>query len=83
MCAGSVSVGSYNVVGNLVGVLVGGGKIVCALARITLVDRPSVGTLGSGVAGDRGRSTLDNGVSVAIEFDVPWWRIGRRISSSF
>ena len=70
MFAGAV--GSCNVVGIQVGVLVGGGAIECALVRVTLGDGPSVGTLGSGVAGDRGRSTLGDGVSVAIGFDVPW-----------
>jgi hypothetical protein len=56
---------------------------VHVLAFVTLGDGPSVGTLGSSVAGDRGRSTLSDGVSVVIEFDVPWWEIGRRISCSF
>jgi hypothetical protein len=59
-----------------------GGKL-CALVRITLGDGPSVGTLGSGMAGDPGHSTLADGVSVAIGFDVPWWRIGQRIAHSF
>ncbi len=63
--------------------LVGGGAIEHALAPVTLGDGPSVGTLGSGAVGDCGRSTLDDGMSVAIGFDVPWWRIGRRISCSF
>ncbi len=63
--------------------LVGERAIECALASITLGDGPSVGTLGSGVAGDRGRCTLGDGVSVAIGFDVPWWRTGIRISCRF
>ncbi len=45
---------------------VGEGAIVRALARVTLGDGPSVGTLGSGVVGDCGHSTLGNGVSVMI-----------------
>jgi hypothetical protein len=43
-----------------------GGAIERALARVTLGDGPSIGTLGSGVADDHGRSTLGDGVSVAI-----------------
>jgi hypothetical protein len=81
MFAGAVR--SCNVVGIQVGLLVGGGAIERALVRITLGDGPRIGTLGSGVAGNRGRSTLGDGVSVAIGFDVPWWRTGRRISHSF
>jgi hypothetical protein len=64
MFAGAV--GSCNVVGIQVGVIVGGGAIKHALARVTLGDGPSVGTLGSGMAGDLGCSTLGDGVSVAI-----------------
>ncbi len=81
MFAGAL--GSCNVVGIQIGVLVGGGAIEHALACVTLSDGPSVGTLGSGVVGDRGRSSLSDGVSVAIGFDVPWWRTGRRISRRF
>ena len=75
MFAGAL--GSCNVVGIQIGVLVGGGAIEHALARVTLSDGPSIGTLGSGVVGDRGHSSLGDGVSVAIGFDVPWWRTGR------
>jgi hypothetical protein len=39
-------------------VCVGGGAIVRALAHFTLGDGPSVGTLGSGVVGDCGGTTL-------------------------
>jgi hypothetical protein len=81
MFAGAV--GSCDVVGIHVGVLVGGGAIECALAHVALSDGPSIGTLGSGVVGDCGKSILGDGVSVAIGFDVPWWRTGRRISRSF
>ncbi len=63
--------------------LVGGGAIERALAHVTLGDGPSIGTLGSGVAGNHGRSTLGDGVSVAIGFDVPLWRTGRRMSRRF
>ncbi len=74
------TVGSCNMIGIQVGVLVGGGVTVRALARVTLGDGPNVGTLGSGVVGDGGRSTLGDGMSVAIGFVVPWWRVVRRIS---
>jgi hypothetical protein len=77
------AVGSCNVVGVLVGVLVGGGEVERALARVILGDGPSVGTLGSGVVGNPGHNTLGDGVSVGIGFDVPWWSTGRRISRSF
>jgi hypothetical protein len=77
------ALGSCDVVGVQFGLLVGEGAIVRALAQVTRGDGLSVGTLVSGVAGDHGCSTLGDGVSVAIGFDVPWWRIGRRISRSF
>jgi hypothetical protein len=56
---------------------------VHALARVTLDDGASVDTLGSGIVGNRGCSTVGDVVSVAIGFVVPWWRIGRKISHSF
>ncbi len=64
------AVGSCNVVGIRVRVHFGGGAIVCALACITLGDGPSVGNLVSGMVGNRGHSTLGDGMSVAI-----WRRI--------
>ncbi len=70
------AMGSCNVVGIQVGVHAGGGAIVCALARVTLGDRPSVDRLGYGVVGEPGRSTLGDGMSVGTEFNVPWWKIG-------
>ncbi len=81
MFAGAVE--SCDKVGIQVGVLVGGEAIERALACVTLGDVPSIGTLSSGMADDHGCSTLGDGVSVTIEFDVPWWRTGRRISRSF
>ncbi len=60
-----------------------GGAIEHVLARVTLSDGPSVGTLGFSVVGGHGQSSLGDGVSVAIGFDVPWWRTGRRISRRF
>ncbi len=77
------AIGLCNSVGIQVGVHVVGGATVHALACVTLGDGPSVGTLDSSMVGDHGRSTLGDGVSVAIKFFVPWWRIGRRISHSF
>jgi hypothetical protein len=61
----------------------GGGATVPTLAWVTLSDGPNIGTLGSGVVGSCGCSTLGDGVSVAIGFVVPWRKIGRRISRSF
>jgi hypothetical protein len=77
------AVGSCDVVGVQVGLLLGGGAIERALVRVTLSDEPSVGPLGSSVAGNYGHSTLGDSMSVVIGFDVPWWRTGRRISLSF
>ncbi len=81
MFAGAV--GPCNVVGIQVRVLAGGGAIEHALVCVTIGDGPSVSNLGSGVAVDHGRNILGDSVSVAIGFDVPWWRIGRRISHRF
>jgi hypothetical protein len=81
MFAGAM--GSCDVVGIQVWVLVGGGAIVHELARVILGDGPSIGTLGSGMLGNHGHSTLGDGVSVANGFDVPWWRMGIRKSHSF
>jgi hypothetical protein len=74
------AVGTCNVLGIQVRVPVGG--TVHALACY-LGNGPNVGTHGSGMVGDRGRSTLGDGMSVAIELVVPWWRVERRISRSF
>ncbi len=60
-----------------------GGAIVRALARITLGDRPGLGTLGSGLASNRGHSTLGDGVTVASRIVAPAQSIGRRISWTF
>ncbi len=45
VACGQVAVGSCNVVGGQVGLLVGGRAIVRVLACVTLGDGPSVGTL--------------------------------------
>jgi hypothetical protein len=65
------AVGSCNMVGIWDGVHVGGGATVRALTCVTLGDGPDVGTLCSGVVGDRGQSSLGDGMSVAIGFVVP------------
>ena len=77
------AVGSCDVVGIRDGLCVDGGAILHAFACITLGDGPGFGTLGSGMVGNHGRSTLGDGVSVVIGFVVPWWRVERRISLSF
>ena len=77
------AVGSCEVVGVRVGLCVGGGGLLRAAARSTLGDGLVVGTLGSGVAGIRGWSTLGDGVTVVGGAGVVCWSDGRRISRSF
>ncbi len=82
------TMGSCDVVGIQDGLHVGGGEILRVLACITLGDGPGVGTLGSGVVGNcgcstLGGSTLGDGVPVASRIIVPWWSVGRGISCSF
>jgi hypothetical protein len=76
-------VGSCDVLGVWVGLHVGGGAMLRALAWITLGDGPGLGTLGSGVVGNRGHSNLSDGVPVASRFIAPGRSIGRGISHSF
>ncbi len=54
-----------------------------AAARRSLGDGFVAGTLGSGAAGIRGRSTLGDGVTVVGGAGVVCWSDGRRISRSF
>ena len=56
--------GSCEVVGVQVGLCVGGGGLLRAAVHSTLGDGLVAGTLGSGAAGIRGRSTLGDGVTV-------------------
>ncbi len=77
------AVGSCDAVGVQVGLHVGEEAILCELACITLGDGPGIGTLGFGVVGNHGCSTLGDGVSVASGFVVPGWSVGRRNSCSF
>jgi hypothetical protein len=76
------AVGSCDVVGIWDGLCVGGRAMLRALMRITFGDGLNIGTLGSRVVGNLGRSTLVDGASVASGF-VLWWRVGRRISCRF
>ena len=75
--------GSCEVVGVRVGLCVGGGGLLCVAARSTRGDGLVAGTLGSGAAGIRGRSTLGDGVTVVGGAGVVCWSDGRRISRSF
>ncbi len=52
------------------------------VARSTRGDGLVAGTLGSGAAGIRGRSTLGAGVTVVGDAGVVCWSDGRRISRS-
>ena len=60
----------------------GGGGLLPATARSTLGDGLVVGTLISGIVGNRGRSTLGDGVLVVGGGDEFCWSVGRRILRS-
>ncbi len=77
------AVRSCDVVGIWVELHVGGNATLPALACVTLGDGPGIGTLGSGVVGNHGRSILGDGVLVASRFVALGQSIGRRISHSF
>ncbi len=76
------AVGSYEVVGVRVGLGMGGGGILRATARSTLGDGLVVGTLVSGVAANRGRGSLGDGVQGVGGGDTFCWSVGRRILRS-
>jgi hypothetical protein len=76
------AVGSFEVVGVRVGLGMGGGRLLRATARSTLGDGLVVGTLVSGIAGNRGWSTLGDGVQGVGGGDAFCWSVGRRISQS-
>ncbi len=76
------AVGSCEVVGVRVVLCVGSGGLLRAAARSTRGDGLVAGTLGSGVAGIRGRSTLGDGVTVLGGSGVFCWSDGRRILRS-
>jgi hypothetical protein len=54
-----------------------------ALVHVTCGGGPGIGTLGSSVVGNHGRSTLVDGVLVASGLVAPERSIKRRISHSF
>ena len=74
--------GSCEVVGVQVGLCVGGGGLLRAAVHSTLGDGLVAGTLGSGAAGIRGRSTLGDGVTVVGGAGIFCWSKGRRILHS-
>ena len=73
------AVGSFEVVGVQFGLGMGGGGLLRATARSTLGDGLVVGTLVSGVVGNRGRSTLGDGVQGVGGNCAFCWSVGRRI----
>ncbi len=77
-------VGSCDVVGIQVGLHGGGGAMLHALGHVTLGDGSGIGTLSSGmvVVGNRGLSTLGDGLLVANRFVAPRRGIARRTSHS-
>ena len=60
----------------------GGGGLLRAMARSTLGDGLVVGTLVSGVVGNRGRSTLGDGIQGVGGGCASCWSVGRRILRS-
>ncbi len=60
----------------------GGGRLLRATARSTLGDGLVVGTLVSGVVGNRGRSTLGDGVQGVGGGCASCWNVGWRILQS-
>ena len=76
------ALGSFEVVGVQVGLGMGGGGLLRATARSTLGDGLVVGTLVSGVVGNRGRSTLGDGVQGVGGRCASCWSVGWRILQS-
>jgi hypothetical protein len=76
------AVGSFEVVGVRVGLGMGGGGLLCATTRSTLGDGLVVGTLVSGIVGNRGQSTLGDGVQGVGGGCAFCWSVGRRILQS-
>ena len=70
------AVGSFEVVGVRVRLGIGSGGLLRATARSTLGDGFVVCTLASGIAGNRGWSTLGDGVPVVGGGDAFFWSIG-------
>ena len=73
------AVGSFEVVGVQVGLGMGGGGLLRATARSTLGDGLVVDTLVSGIVGNRGQSTLGDGVLGVDGGCAFCWSVGRRI----
>jgi hypothetical protein len=73
------TVGSFEVVGVQAGLGMGGGRLLRATVRSTLGDGLVVGTLVSGIVGNRGRCTLGDGVQGICGGCSFCWSIGRRI----
>ena len=76
------AVGSFAVVVVRVGLGMGGGGLLRATARSTLGDGLVIDTLISGVAGNRGRSTLSDGVQGVSGGGAFCWSVGRSILQS-
>jgi hypothetical protein len=76
------AVGSFEVVGVQVGLGMGGGGVLRATARSTLGDGLVVGNLVSGVVGNRGQSTLGDGVQGVGGSCASCWSVGWRILCS-
>ena len=74
--------GSFEVVGVRVGLGMGGGGLLRATARSTLGDGLVVGTLVSGIVGNRGRSTLGDGIQGVGGGYASCLSVGRRILRS-
>ena len=76
------AVGSFEVVGIQVGLGMGGGGLLRATVRSTLGDGLVVSNLVSGIAGNRGRSTLGDGVQGVGGGCASCWNVCRRILRS-
>ena len=76
------AMGSFEVVGVRVGLGMGGGGLLRATTRSTLGDGLVVGTLISGVVGNRGRSILGAGIQGVGGGCASCWSVGRRILRS-
>ena len=76
------AMGSFEVVGVLVGLGMGGGGLSRATVRSPLGDGLVVGTLVSGVVGNHGGSTLGAGVQGVGGGCASCWSVGQRMLRS-